>query len=485
MNNENSLIGRRFGRLVVKECVEYNINGNSQYLCICDCQNSLIVKESALLDKSVRNCGCFNRKNIISKDIYKPYRDERAFKVWSYMLSRCYNPAHKAYSHYGERGIGVCDEWRNDYTKFREFLYTNGYDENAAFGECTLDRIDNSKGYEPSNCRLVSMKEQSLNKTNNHRIKYNGKIMTVTEAAEMNGLPNTLVFNRLDKGWSMKKALETPIEEAMTFTIEDQNHTITEWGSLMNVQPHIIRGRLKFQSFEKIYSEWKEKGKLEVRDFSVKHETANGETHNRRFWAKKLKISEVTLRKLLRTYTMQEIYDDWETHDGRMSFIRSNKLEVADGRAMTRNKWAKELNVTVKALRRLLKERTMQDIVDEYNKNGYIKMYVISYNYQTADGITECLSWWSRKLQVNESTLRKFLKKRTMQEIVDEFNKNGFLKVNDCCPKFHTVDGITRGQKEWGKILEIPNSTLRYKLKKMSMQEIVDELRKAGKEINL
>lgn len=79
------------------------------------------------------------------------------------MRNRCRQQSGKNYKYYAGRGIRVCEEW-NDYSKFREWAYANGYDENAPYMQCTIDRIDVNGNYEPSNCRWVSMKEQSMNK---------------------------------------------------------------------------------------------------------------------------------------------------------------------------------------------------------------------------------------------------------------------------------------------------------------------------------
>ena len=475
MKEKESLVGQRFGRLVVRERVENDSEGNVQYLCDCDCKSTIVVKESSLVDKEVRNCGCFKKKATFEDKVYETYHKERAFQVWGFMLSRCYNPGHSAYGYYGAKGITVCDEWKNNYLEFRKFLYENGYDENAPFGECTLDRIDNSKGYSPENCRIVSMKVQSLNKVSNHRIDYKGEFITVTEAAEKNNLTNHQVFNRLDKGWSMDKALHQPLDETAIYEANGEAHAIREWAEIMNVSPHVIRGRLKTHTMQEIYDDYKaNQDNLIVNDYTVKYEVADGRILNRTEWAQEIGVDVATLRKLLKTYTMQEIYDDYKIHNGRLSFIRCNTLEEANGEAKTRNEWAKTFGIATKTLRKLLKERTLQDLVEEFNKNGSIKMYSKGYNYYTADGITECTAWWARKLEVNECTLKNFLKKRSMQEILDEYNQNGFLKVNDCSPKFHTANGITRSQKEWAEILGITGSTLRYRLKTKTMQEIVD-----------
>ena len=81
------------------------------------------------------------------------------------MIDRCMNPKDDHYKWYGARGITVCDEWL-EFAPFRDWAMENGYDAHAEFGKCTIDRIDNDKGYSPVNCRFVDMKVQSNNRRN-------------------------------------------------------------------------------------------------------------------------------------------------------------------------------------------------------------------------------------------------------------------------------------------------------------------------------
>lgn len=77
--------------------------------------------------------------------------------IYTGMIQRCFNPNNPAYLKYGGVGIKVCDEWRNRETFFQWALST-GYKE-----DYSIDRIDNSKGYSPENCRWTTRVIQSQN----------------------------------------------------------------------------------------------------------------------------------------------------------------------------------------------------------------------------------------------------------------------------------------------------------------------------------
>ena len=122
---------------------------------------------------------------------------------WKSMRQRCNTTSSGSYRYYGALGVAVCERW-NDFSLFVSDM-----------GECppgmTLDRIDNSKGYEPGNCRWETPTNQNRNRSHNVMLTHNGRTMILGDwAAEIGISPNALA-QRLYLGWSIGRALTTPI----------------------------------------------------------------------------------------------------------------------------------------------------------------------------------------------------------------------------------------------------------------------------------
>ena len=84
------------------------------------------------------------------------------------MKQRCENPNANRYDCYGGRGIKVCEEW-HDFTKFKEWMDSQGFDPNLPASKQSLDRIDPNGDYSPSNCRLVTASVQMSNRRHYER----------------------------------------------------------------------------------------------------------------------------------------------------------------------------------------------------------------------------------------------------------------------------------------------------------------------------
>lgn len=130
----------------------------------------------------------------------------RLYGIWNSMKQRTSNPNAINYSLYGGKGIHVCKDWEK-YESFKNWSLKNGYESNL-----TLDRIDGNLDYSPDNCRWASWEQQENNRCNNHVISFDGKTMTLSQWARAIGIhPKTLSRRIVDKGWSVEKALTTPL----------------------------------------------------------------------------------------------------------------------------------------------------------------------------------------------------------------------------------------------------------------------------------
>jgi len=124
------------------------------------------------------------------------------YGTWKNMVYRCHVSTSDAYEHYGARGIHVCDEWRSDFWTFVAYVGPK------PIGAYTIDRIDNSLGYQPGNVRWATKAEQRRNSRQSPEI-FDGK--TLGEWSAITGVPTNTLFNRIKLGWPIEAALSAPV----------------------------------------------------------------------------------------------------------------------------------------------------------------------------------------------------------------------------------------------------------------------------------
>lgn len=140
--------------------------------------------------------------------------------TWKSMVSRCTVSTSPNYHRYGGRGIRI--EWKSFDDFLADMLPT--YDKNKS-----LDRIDNDGNYSLSNCRWATPKEQANNTSRNRRISYSGLELTLGQWGERIGVHSSTLRNRIDLyGWSLKKALTTPLYSKERADACKRNHIRTE-----------------------------------------------------------------------------------------------------------------------------------------------------------------------------------------------------------------------------------------------------------------
>ncbi|AWN03901.1 hypothetical protein PBI_PEREGRIN_61 [Rhodococcus phage Peregrin] len=128
--------------------------------------------------------------------------------VYLAMIARCYNPKNDWYSRYGGRGIGVCDSWRNS---AYNFIIDMGDQPEGM----QLDRIDNDGDYSKENCRWVSARENSNNKSNNKILEIFGEKKTMANWSRDSRckVAYTVLNGRVRMGWDLEDALSKPVRK--------------------------------------------------------------------------------------------------------------------------------------------------------------------------------------------------------------------------------------------------------------------------------
>lgn len=222
-HRREEFVGRKFGRLTVLELAEPHVCPSGEifprWRCQCECGNITEVYQSSLVTGSAKSCGCLAKENTAKKNRERCLKHggsvrgniDRLYRVWRGMKERCYSEKHKSYKRYGGRGIKVCDEWLHDYEAFRAWSYANGYDENAKYGKCSLDRIDFDGNYCPENCRWVDYKVQANNASYNRLLTLNGETHTLSQWAEITKIPYDRIKQRLQRGYTDEEALTLPL----------------------------------------------------------------------------------------------------------------------------------------------------------------------------------------------------------------------------------------------------------------------------------
>jgi hypothetical protein len=130
----------------------------------------------------------------------------KEYSAWVGMHGRCFNPKNHKYADYGGRGITVCDRWRYS---FENFLADMGRKPSLKH---SLGRIDNDGNYEPGNCRWETIAQQTRNRRSNRLLTIHGETLCLTDWAKRYGLPPRTVLARVrDYGWTIERALTTPL----------------------------------------------------------------------------------------------------------------------------------------------------------------------------------------------------------------------------------------------------------------------------------
>ena len=148
--------GVTLGRIVGIEDMGRNKHGSILWSWRCECG---AVFTSKATNKIKQGRGCCKVCEIKERrEMSISSRPE--YRVWHGIKNRCLLKTCPQYKYYGGAGIGLHEEWANDFNAF----YRDVGKRPCGDKRYTLDRVDNNRGYEPGNVRWVTYDKQARNK---------------------------------------------------------------------------------------------------------------------------------------------------------------------------------------------------------------------------------------------------------------------------------------------------------------------------------
>lgn len=189
--------GKVFGSYLVLEDNGYAKDRDKILIVRCmSCGNERKMRGSTVRRhaKEVTNGRC---KECFNARKTHGFSSDKRFKVWNSMVARCKGLGPKSKRNYLDRGITVCEEWKDEPSQFMKWLKDNHWRE-----DLEIDRIDNDGNYSPENCRIVTRSGNCNNTRRNRRIVVHGENLTIAEAGRKYDINENTIWCRLMRlGW--------------------------------------------------------------------------------------------------------------------------------------------------------------------------------------------------------------------------------------------------------------------------------------------
>lgn len=101
----------------------------------------------------------------------------------------------------------MCQEWASDFRSFRDWALTHGYRD-----DLTIERIDNDRAYEPSNCGFATIEQQQRHRRKHRWITCLGetKILMDWVRDPRCVVDHSTIIQRLKAQWTPEQAILTP-----------------------------------------------------------------------------------------------------------------------------------------------------------------------------------------------------------------------------------------------------------------------------------
>lgn len=182
------LTGQRFGRWTVIS-FSHKVKKNAYWNCICECGTSKYVHRSQLVHGKSKSCGCLRDELASERAGTHRMTGTSFYLVWKNIRARCENETNNSFKYYGARGIKVCERW-HIFENFHEDMWSSWRE------GMSIERADNDKDYEPSNCSWILKGDQSKNRRSNVIIDTPWGRMTCADAARHIGISAGSFYKR-------------------------------------------------------------------------------------------------------------------------------------------------------------------------------------------------------------------------------------------------------------------------------------------------
>lgn len=183
-------IGTVFSRLTVAS----EPFGRYRVMCRCSCGVEKDVRYDHLVSGKTVSCGCQKVESTKLSNTTHGLARSPEYAVYKAMINRCHKPSKQSHN-YKDRGIYVCDRWRESFENFIADMGRRPGGER----EYTVERRDNNGPYEPGNCYWATYKVQGNNRRTNRLLTYKGRTQTLVMWAEETGVNQGTLLSRLDR----------------------------------------------------------------------------------------------------------------------------------------------------------------------------------------------------------------------------------------------------------------------------------------------
>lgn len=199
--------GDKFGKWIVLEETEPQISPcgakTRMFKCRCECGTVRNVAGSSLKTDHSKSCGCYRAEWTVEHHTTHGGKHTWLYREWTGAKRRAKVGGEWQKRHPTYTGVDIDPEWESSFEAFRDWALSRpDYAEDKE-----LDRIDNTKGYYPWNCRWTDRERQMRNTS--RTVRYEGEVLADLYDRECDcGISYKVFYNRVTRyGWDIETAL--------------------------------------------------------------------------------------------------------------------------------------------------------------------------------------------------------------------------------------------------------------------------------------